>query len=241
MNQALAEIAAELSTRDARLEFSIASVTRESPDEIRFRLDPGPAFERTGRILRDPSGEVILRLFQRYRPDGEMVLAAGAPLTGSLTSGLRSVIRQVNWPERRPCWRDAYRIQEPRWVRVKTVTSSGIIPEAFRAVTGAAREKNIAHYLWRAGAAKIAYGNNPSHAGVVFSVNPFGQWALHAGPETRPLETPPDLTALAEEPYTAARLAAEDLGAGAVATTRSDNQVDVIADRLASARPARRR
>lgn len=249
MNDPIPDFARNLFTPEVRREFRIAGIAAESADEVRFRLDPGPAFERTGRIIRTPPDGVILRLFQRYRPAREMTLVSGAPLGGSLSSGLRSVIGQVHWPERRPHWRVAYRVREPRWVRVRTVTKPGTISESFRAAAEAAREENIAHFLWRAGLKKIAYGNNPPLDAVMFSVNPLGQWALHAGRDTRPLETAPDLTALASEPdlaaraaaVTAARVAAQDLVTGAVTKVRSENKEAAPADRPAPARPARGR
>lgn len=250
MNDPIPDFARNLFTPEARREFSIAGIAAESADEVRFRLDPGPAFERTGRIIRTPSDGTILRLLQRYRPDREMTVAAGAPLGGSLSDGLRSVIRLVNWPTRRPHWRVAYPLREPRWVRVRTVTRTGIISEAFRAVTEAARKDSTAHFLWRAGDKKIAYGNNPPRDAVMFSVNPLGQWAFHAGRDTRPLETAPDLTTLATEPdraaraaaVAAARLAAQDLlRTEAVTTVRSEESEAAPTDRPAPARPARGR
>lgn len=244
MTQSLAEIAEELRTRDARLEFKTASVEAVSADEVRFRLDPGPAFKRAGRIVRKPSGDVSVYLLQRYRPDEHLGQVAATPLGGSLAGDLRSLIRHANWTDRRPCWRQIYRSQHPKWARVMPVTRPALIDDAFRAVTGAAREKGIAHYLWRAGEGKIAYGNNPPLSTAVFSVNPLGEWAFHAGSDTRPLETAPDLTALAverAERARAVRLAAQDLGTSAVAAIRSEEQEAATSARPPPDRPARRR
>ena len=244
MNEPVIEIAEELRTREALLEFKTASLETVSPDEVRFRVDPGLAFERSGRIARNPDGSVSLHLHQRYRPDEYMAQIAGTPLGGSLTEDLRSLIRHANWRERRPCWRETYRTQHPKWARVMPVTRPAVIDDAFRAVTEAAREKGIAHYLWRAGEGTIAYGNNPPLSTAVFSINPLGEWAFHVGPGTRPLETAPDLSALARERaerIRAVRLAAQDLGTDAVAAIRSGDQEAAPRDRPAPDRPARRR
>lgn len=244
MNESVEGIAAAVLTREARREFSIASVVSESPDKVRFRLDPGVAFEREGLITRNPDGSASLHVSQRYRPDEYMSQVAGAPLIGRFAGDLRSSVTHANRRERRPHWREAYRRQDPNWTRVMTVTKTSTILKSMRAVADAAREKDIAHFLWRAGEGKIACGNNPPPSGTVFSVNPRGEWSFHAGPDTRPLNAPPDLSALATEraEHTrAVRLAAQDLGTGGVATIRSEEQVVKPADRPAPGRPARRR
>ena len=226
MNDLITDIATAVLTPEAHTEFSIVSVVTESPEEVRFRLDPGVAFEREGLITRGPDGSVRLTISQRYRPDEYPSPIASAPLTGPFPGDLQSSVTHANWRERRPHWRETFR-RDPNWTRVKTATTPSTIREGMRTVTEAAREENIAHFLWRAGEGKLAYGNNPPRSGVVFSVNPRGEWSFHAGPVTRPLDTPPDLSALTAERAEhawAVRLPAQDLGTGTAAAIRSVDQ-----------------
>lgn len=240
MSEPLEDLAAQLFTREMRDEFSISRADTDVPGWIRFRLDPGDAFERYGYVRPGTSGDARLELFQRYQPDSDLAWLGHRDIGRSVTWDLRSLVNQANSQETRPHWRRDYRPAEPEWTRVIPVTARSDAADAPKAVTGHARSTGVAHFLWHSPEGLVC-GNGALGSSVVLSVNPLGEWALHHGPDTLPFKGEPDLTGLVPEPRTAARLAALDAGHGRGTEIRSEYQEPGPAAGPAPRPPARGR
>lgn len=238
MREPLEDLATQLFTREMRDEFSIVRAKSEVSDLIRFRVDPGPAFERYGYIGQRTFGPASLDLFQRYRPD-DLEDLVHIPLTGCIADDLRAAVGDMDWGEPRPHWREAYRPRDP-WGQRMLLTPGSDVSRPLRAVTEAARTGGTACFLWYE-PDRICWGNEAMGASVVLSVNPAGEWAMHVGRETRLLTQEPDLSGIVPARGTAPHLAALDLGGGAGTAIRSEDQEPAPSARPAPGRPASRR
>jgi len=85
-------------------------------DMLRFRLNPGRAFERYAELLFYPEGDFNLTIHQRYQPyeDLVFVLSSEFPRVGAAETLWRSV-NQADLLLPAPYWREAYHLQKPLW------------------------------------------------------------------------------------------------------------------------------
>jgi hypothetical protein len=230
MSETLHDLARELQSDEVRDRFRTASIVSESPSRVRFRLDPGHVFERIGRLHQYPTRALHLSVEQRYRPDDEMTRLGNETVSASsFTADLRKLVDYANWWESGAHWRVTYNRQAPEWSFALPMTGDDAVREAWTRTAATARDRGIAHYMWRS-SGELTCANNPPSSGVMFSVNPLGEWSLHRGRVTVPLSRPPDAAALSESRHSAAYLARQDLGAGAGTSARSGKLLEDLAD-----------
>jgi hypothetical protein len=180
----------DLLPRDLRAELCIAGIAVDGGQQlVRFRIDPGGAFQRGGFVRSESGARFLVGVTERYLPDGPRQRVGGSDgvPAGDVPDQLRAASGWAyTWDRDRDHWRDARPAQSPPWAG-----SSRDIIWAARAAEDRARHQHITHYVYlRSG--KFAYGNNPPLDGTFFSVTKIGDWSLHQGRETYPLDTAPD-------------------------------------------------
>ena len=170
-----------------RAEMCITSVT-VSPDNelLTFRLDPGNAFERRGYIRSAGGGRFLIGMAERYLPDGERAHVCGSDglPAGDVPDQLRAASGWAyTWDGERDHWLDARAPLSPACSR-RCVS--------LHVAQSLARELEVAHYVSLEAGKLICANNPPRDWGLFFSVTNRGDWSLHRGPETYPLESIPD-------------------------------------------------
>jgi hypothetical protein len=222
MNKPVA-VSASLLTAELRERFSIVNVKAESPHFVRFRLDPGPVFERIGIIYEGPSGGLNLTIGQRYQP-GELPTWLAThrcpPRAGALADNLRELRSWANEWDIRPDWRAAVSARGPGWTARIPGTGPDAVRDARQQATSRAAETGTAHFVWNLNGRQLVISGTLPPMGETWSVNESGEWSVHrAG--TDPLDSPPS----ADKPPRpiragAVELAAQDLGEWKAATMR---------------------
>jgi hypothetical protein len=183
-------ICEDLLPRDLRTELCVAGIAVDDGQQlVRFRIDPGSAYQRRGFVRNEPGVGFLVGVTERYLPDGPCLRVGGSDgvPAGDVPDQLRAASGWAYTRDRdREHWRDALGVQRPPWSgRSRDITW------AARAAEDRARHQHLTHYLYlRAG--KFAYGNNPPRDGAFFSVTKVGDWSLHQGRATYPLDDAPD-------------------------------------------------
>jgi hypothetical protein len=200
----------ELLPGDLRTELCIARVTIADQHKLlRFRIDPGSAFERRGYLRTLDGTRFLIGLSERYLPDDKPVHLCGSD--GVPAADIPDQLRCLSgWAytydaDRQP-WQDARPRREPtRMSYQKLITQA-----TFMAETRASIER-VTHFL-DGSPSGFRYGDNPPDPGsAFFSVTPLGDWALHDSSASYPLAAAPDATTISATPgRTAARLARAD-------------------------------
>jgi len=182
-------LASRVLSTDLQAELGIVGATlRHDGQFLRFRLDPGNLFERSGLLRDNLDGSYNLGISQRYRPHetGICVSAATASIV-DLPGRLRAAVEFARQRDAYlPHWLETRRRETPEWSREFSVSQ---IRDATAAAAARARESAAVIYV-AAGQGRVTCANNPPGAGEFFSVTPGGDWSLHRGTATRPLTVP---------------------------------------------------
>lgn len=200
-----------------RAELCVAGVQVSGDHELlRFRIDPGGAFQRRGYVRNSGGARFVVGVSERYLPDGprtEVCGSSGVP-AGDVPDQLRAASGWAyTWDGERDHWYDARPRLTPPWTGSRRNTSTRSVALAVENVAERARREHVTHYL-HAAPGRLLYGNNPPGLETAFfSVTLRGDWSLHEGRNTYPLEHPPDASSVARLTTGAARLARADRAA----------------------------
>lgn len=175
----------------------MASVRVAEPDWARFRIDPGPAFERYAVLARQPgyAGRVFnLTIYQRCQPYQDLQFVVSSDLhQDRIGEAVWRGLNHANLLAPAEYWRTGgagYTIRKPLW----TVEADARQPGAARVLEALAEaraaETGLPHYVSRRGHRACCSVNAP-HRGEFYSVNAEGEWSLHYQPATYPLDGPP--------------------------------------------------
>jgi len=209
----IAMITGLLLPADLRTELCITGITTDGDQQLlRFRIDPGNAYQRRGYVRNIEGAQFNIGVAERYLPDGPRRYLCGSDgiPAGDVPDQLRAASGWAyTWDADRDHWLDARPRHTPAWSgRRRDITS------AAEAAAQRARAEHLTHYLYpRAG--RFVYATNPPAEGAFFSVTLRGDWSAHHGRETYPLETAPDDTASAtRNTASPVKLAQADQAAG---------------------------
>ena len=191
-----AELAAGLFPEWLRDTVRIATVRMPDRDTVRFRIDPGRAFERSAELVRQPGygGRVFnLTVRQRYLPyeDPQFVLSANVHLD-TVAEALWRALNHANLLVPVEYWRSGagYTTRKPLWAIETDARQPDAIKTMEALAAARAGETGTPHYLSRRGHQMWCNVNAP-HRGEFYSVNPASEWSLHYHPVTYPLDDPP--------------------------------------------------
>jgi hypothetical protein len=240
--EALAASVERAITPAVRKEMMIATVTVEDLDTVQFRFSPGAVFERAARIHRQWPEKPYIDLWQQYQPGESMRWLTGKPFgssPGQLLMDLRGFCGLGDRREPRPHWRETAASRPPEFEHWIPAAGPRALGDARNLATACAADTGQAYFLWPSGE-NFVCASAPPPGGTVCSVNPYGEWSVHIGSRTVPVETPPEKMLRPQVPHDAVRLAAQDLGAGTGAPWRSAEKEAPPAARPAPARPARK-
>jgi hypothetical protein len=178
---------------------------------LKFRLDPGRAFELQGFIRLADWDRYHGSLSQRYRADGQLihVVQLTGMTPGSVPERLSdAVVHARRLAARWPGWCLATR-RAPAW----SVAWPWRIPDAAlhanETAAGRAHDTRAPHFTYRDGE-RVVCDANPPVSGLFFSVTSCGDWSGHEGPETIPFERSPGAALYDISDPGPARLAASD-------------------------------
>jgi hypothetical protein len=200
----------ELLPGDLRTELCIARVTIADHHKLlRFRIDPGSAFERRGHLRTLDGTRFLIGLSERYLPDDKPAHLCGSD--GVPAADIPDQLRCLSgwaytYDADRQHWQDASPRRESTWTSYQKL----ITQATFMAETRASIQR-VTHFV-DGSPGRFRYRDNPPDPGsAFFSVTPLGDWALHDGTATYPLAAAPDATTITAMPgCTAARLARAD-------------------------------
>lgn len=189
----------QLLPRDLRGELCLAGIDPRSPGNvIRFRMDPGHAFERRGTVTGSGGGWYRIRIADRHRPGDLLAGAAGTcgMAAADVPDGLRAAAGRA-WTRAaaRPHWRDTLGSRNPATLRAWR--GPAVTREMALRSAQLARGTGITLFLcWEAHQPRCV--TVPPRDAVTFlSVTPDGAWSLHQDTCTYPLTGHPDRAALA--------------------------------------------
>lgn len=200
---------------DLRGELCITNITIDHAQRlITFRIDPGNAFARRGYVRNIDGARFLVGVSERYLPDDPRRHVCGSD--GIPAADVPDQLRAASgwaytWDAERDHWLDARTPHTPAWSGTQRKITSAAMAAAERA-----RREHLTHYLYPL-PGRFGYANNPPSDGAFFSVTARGDWSLHHGQDTYPLETAPDASSienLARSRAAPARLARADRGAG---------------------------
>lgn len=177
--------------RSLRAELCVTGIAVSHDHELlTFRIDPGGAFERRGYVRNTGGTRFLVGVSERYLPDSDRAHVCGSD--GLPAGDVPDLLRMASgwaytWDKARDHWLEARQPMEPDWSGSEAAAS--VVPAAQER----ALETRLAHFV-RTEAGRYVYGvNPPSGPGAAcFSVTVRGEWALHRGRETYPLESAPD-------------------------------------------------
>lgn len=199
-----------------RAELCITVVQISGDHELlRFRIDPGGAFERRGYVRNTGGARFVTGVSERYLPDGprtEVCGSSGVP-AGDVPDQLRAASGWAyTWDGERDHWYDARPRLTPPWTGSRRNTGIRSVTLAVEAVAERAQREHVTHYL-HAAPGRLLYGNNPPGPETAFfSVTLRGDWSLHEDRKTYPLWQPPDGGSVARLTAGAVQLARADRG-----------------------------
>jgi hypothetical protein len=176
-------------------ELNIASIRAEpGRRQLSFRLEPGEAFERRGFIRHDPAEGFSVAIAERYLPQHDLVLVCGC--TGVSASRVAAtVLEAADYAQIRETGRVHWWFSHP-----DQVPAYGTRPAADLAALAAASyaaERETACFLHQ-GPGGYHFANNPPGFGTgFFSVTSHGEWSMHQGEDTCPLDSAPGASAFA--------------------------------------------
>jgi len=197
-----------------RAELHMAGGRSWSQDRyLRFRLDPGRAFELHGLILDTGQGRFHASFRQHYRPDqpGVCISAATGMTADSLPGHLRDAVAHASaLIVHRPAWHQAWE-QALAWSLAWPLTAPGLAAHVHATAAGRAHDTGSTHFAYLDGERIICSASPPSGRGPFFSVTPRGHWSAHEGTQTFPLEYAPGTALFGVPPdHSSARLTAID-------------------------------
>jgi hypothetical protein len=189
----------ELLPGDLRSELCIPRITiADNHKLLRFRIDPGSAFQRHAYLRTIDGTRYLIGLNERYLPDDKPAHVCGSD--GVPAADIPDQLRALSgWAYAhdadREHWQDARPCREPSWASYQKL----ITQATFMAETRAGIQR-LTHFVdGRPG--KYKYADNPPEPGsVFFSVTPLGDWALHDGTATYPLAAVPDASTITTMP-----------------------------------------
>jgi hypothetical protein len=203
----------ELLPGDLQTELCIARVMiADNHKLLRFRIDPGAAFERRGYLRTIDGTRFLIGLSERYLPDDKPAHVCGSdgvPAT-DIPDQLRCLSAWAYASDAgREHWIFARPSREPAWTRYQKL----ITQATFMAETRAGIQR-VTHFV-DGSPGRYRYRDNPPDPGsAFFSVTPLGDWSLHDDAATYPLAAAPNASTLATMPgHTAAKLARADQAA----------------------------
>jgi hypothetical protein len=181
---------------DLRAELCIATVTiADSHRLLRFRIDPGNAFERHGYLRTFDGTRFLIGIAERYLPSDKNTHVCGSD--GIPASDIPGQLRTLSgwaytWDTNREPWRFAYRRRIPAWS-----AQHKVITTATFAAGQCASQEHVTYYLCgRPG--EYTYSNHPPGTATPFySITPLGDWSLHDGTATYPMAAAPDASSVA--------------------------------------------
>lgn len=159
---------------------------------LRFRADPGRAFELHGFVLDAGDGRYHAGFSQRYQPDGQPTcVTAGTGLTAdTIPDHLRhGVAHAKHLVASRPGWHRTWK-QTSEWLIAWPLTVPDVAVHVKDTIAGRAHDTRATHFAYHDGD-RIVCSANPPQTGLFFSVTPHGRWSAHEGPDTFPLECAP--------------------------------------------------
>jgi hypothetical protein len=187
--------------RSLRTELCIASVMISGDHELlRFRLDPGSAFQRRGYVRSTDGTRFLVGISERYLPDGPRAEVCGS--TGIPAADVPDQLRTASgwahtWDRERDHWYDARPRLTPAWKGSRRDIGRRSAELAAETAAERAWQYNITHYL-HAEPGRFWYGSNPPGPQTAFySVTLHGDWSLHQDRRTYPLANAPDATSFA--------------------------------------------
>jgi hypothetical protein len=182
---------------DLRIELCIVDLTATQDGRVlRFRIDPGRAYARNAYV-RALGDSYSIGIYQRYLPGDKPVEIAGAhglPLA-DVPNELRAASGHAyDLTAGKPHWREACPGRSPGW----TKTHPGLTPAATLKATQTAKHQaattgNVCYVA--ATDSGFACSDNPPDTEMFLSVTYQGQWSLHSGTCTYPVEGTPDVSA----------------------------------------------
>lgn len=198
-----------------RAELCITGVQVSGDHELlRFRIDPGSAFQRRGYVRNTDGARFVVGVSERYLPDGprtEVCGCSGVP-AGDVPDQLRTLSGWAyTWDGERDHWYDARPRLTPAWAGSRRSAGGRSVETAVQDIAERAHREHVTHYVYLT-PGRLHYANNPPGPDIAFfSVTLRGDWSLHEGRATYPLEQPPDASAVVGLRIGAVRLARTDL------------------------------
>ena len=187
------DVILDLLPRDLRAELCIVGIATSGQGEgLRFRMDPGRAFERFGTI-EDVGGDwYSVEIRERYRPSDQLVLISGAfgMSAPEVPDELRGAAgRAYSRTATNPHWRDAFHERVASEVLgVWQDTTADGIRQMTESLADLARADDAAYFAYAREDQYECVNTLPPDVRSFLSVTPQGNWSLHSGVETYPVE-----------------------------------------------------
>ncbi|MBV9444661.1 MAG: hypothetical protein JO345_02000 [Streptosporangiaceae bacterium] len=179
---------------DLRGELCIRNIAIDNDQRlITFRIDPGNAFARRGYVRNLDGARFLVGVSERYLPDDPRRHVCGSDgiPAGDVPDQLRVASGWAyTWDAARNHWLDARQRHAPAWSDSRSDIASATVAAAERA-----RQERLTHYLCVVHD-RFVYANNPPRIVAFFSITARGDWSVHHGPETYPLESAPDASSI---------------------------------------------
>jgi hypothetical protein len=184
----------DLLPADLRGELCIADIGLQGDGQVlRFRMDPGRAFERRGTIGDAGGGWYFVSVADRHCPgDPPAAVTATFGMTAAeVPDELRGAAgRAWSRAAARPPWRDSLAGTAPKTLRAWQGTP--VTPAMTHAAEEIARDRGITCFLrWRGTRPECVTVPPRDHAAFL-SVTPEGAWSVHHGGGTYPVSGHPD-------------------------------------------------
>lgn len=181
---------------EVRIELCITGLTvKDDGRLLRFRLDPGRAFERHAFIRDAGHSWYSITIRERYRPGDRPAEVSGAfgMIAAEVPDELRGAAgRAHSRTAALPHWREAFEPVTPAAVamwRDKTGLGAELLTsEAIRR----ARQAGITLFVYSRVDRYECANNPPPGETAFFSVTPQGDWSVHRGTDTYPMELRPN-------------------------------------------------
>jgi hypothetical protein len=182
----------ELLPRDLCAELCIADVTvQDHGRALRFRLDPGRAFERSGSI-EDAGGEWYnVGIRERYRPGDRLEYISGSSGMSAVEvpDELRGAAgRAYSRTAALPHWRDAFRVAVPKAVGTWQDTTPRGIAVMTRDIARMARTDGCALFVYAGKDCYECATVPPAGVESFLSVTRRGHWSIHCLADTYPVD-----------------------------------------------------
>jgi hypothetical protein len=182
----------ELLPRDLCAELCIADVTvQDHGRALRFRLDPGRAFERSGSI-EDAGGEWYnVGIRERYRPGDRLSYISGSSGMSAVEvpDELRGAAgRAYSRTAALPHWRDAFSVAVPKSVGMWQDTTPQGIAVMTRDIAELARADGCVLFVYTGKDCFECATYPPVGVESFLSVTRQGYWSIHCRADTYPVD-----------------------------------------------------